>query len=186
VIEIPVEDLIYVVCALVGVLLLLITVVFDDILGGVLDAVGVDIGGTSLTPLLLGFVAMFGAGGLFATQILDIHEGAAAIVAVGFGIAGGAIASGLFRLFQSSETPEPFSLEDLISVEASVAIAIPAGRRGSVWVRAEGQTHEYPATAAADLAVGTPVVITGVAGGGVIVEPATPPPSPGSSSPPVA
>ena len=35
---------------------------------------------------------------------------------------------------------------------ASVAVAIPAGRYGSVCVRAEGQTHEFTATATVDVA----------------------------------
>ena len=53
-ITIPVEDWIFGVAALVGGVLLLITVVFDDIVGGLLDGFGFDIGGTSFTPVLLG------------------------------------------------------------------------------------------------------------------------------------
>ena len=84
-IDIPVEDLVFVVCALVGGGLLLITVVVDDILGAVFDF---DIGGVSLMPLLLSFISMFGVGGLFATQVLDVHGGQAAIVGAGFGLVG--------------------------------------------------------------------------------------------------
>ena len=79
-IDIPVEDFVFVVCALVGGGLLLITVLLDDILGAVFDF---DIGGVSLMPLLLSFVSMFGVGGLFATQVLDVHGGQAAIVGDG-------------------------------------------------------------------------------------------------------
>ncbi len=75
--DIPVEDLVFVVCTLVGGGLLLITVLVDDILGAFIDF---DIGGVSLMPLLLSFVSMFGVGGLFATQALDVHGGQAAIV----------------------------------------------------------------------------------------------------------
>ena len=55
-ISIPIEDLIFVLCTLVGGGLLLITVLVDDILGGIFDAlhIGFDIGGVSLMPLLLG------------------------------------------------------------------------------------------------------------------------------------
>jgi hypothetical protein len=60
--------------------LLLITGVFDDILSSLLDGLGFDIGGTSITPILLGFIGMFSAGGLFATQVLDIHGAQAAII----------------------------------------------------------------------------------------------------------
>ena len=84
-IDIPVEDFVFVVCALVGGGLLLITVLLDDILGAVFDF---DIGGVSLMPLLLSFISMFGVGGLFATQVLDVHGGQAAIVGTGFGSSG--------------------------------------------------------------------------------------------------
>ena len=70
--EIPVDEWVFIVCALIGGGLLLITVLLDDILGAVID---IDIGGVSLMPLLLSFVSMFGVGGLFATQILDVHDG---------------------------------------------------------------------------------------------------------------
>jgi hypothetical protein len=54
--EIPVDDLIFLVCTIVGGGLLLVTVLVDDILGGILDVLHIDfdIGGVSLMPLLLG------------------------------------------------------------------------------------------------------------------------------------
>jgi hypothetical protein len=55
-----------------------------------------------------------------------------------------------------------------------VAVAIPAGRLGSVYVRAEGQNHEYSATAAVDVASGSVVRVVGVHGSGLIVAPLEP------------
>ena len=46
--DIPVEDLVFVVCTLVGGGLLLVTVLVDDIIGAFIDF---DIGGVSLMPL---------------------------------------------------------------------------------------------------------------------------------------
>ncbi|HKG56820.1 MAG TPA: hypothetical protein VKA85_06200, partial [Candidatus Limnocylindrales bacterium] len=111
-INVPVEDLVFIVCALVGLVLLLVTVVFDDILGGLLDVlhVGFDVGGTSLTPLLLGFVSMFGVGGLFATQLLGAHGGAAALGGVVAGVIGAILASALFGVLRRSESASPFSV----------------------------------------------------------------------------
>jgi len=176
VIQVPVEDLVFVVCALLGGSLLLIMVVFDDILGGILDAlhVGFDIGGTSVTPLLLGFISMFGVGGLFATQVIQVHGGSAATIGAVFGAAGAFLAWGLFGLLRRSESPDAFSLDDLVGRQASVAVAIPAGRLGSVYVKAEGQTHEVTATAPVDVAPGTTVSITGVSGPGLVVAPLAP------------
>jgi membrane protein implicated in regulation of membrane protease activity len=179
-VEISIENLVFATCALVGGALLLITVLFDDILGAIFEF---DLGGVSLMPLALAFVSMFGVGGLFATQVLDVHGGQAALVGGLFGLAGFGIAYALFGLLRRSEAPPSFSTRDLVGHVASVAISIPAGRQGSVYVKAEGQTHEYNATAAADIPAGTIVRVSGVAGTGLIVEPIGAAPAPESSSP---
>ena len=167
-IDIPVEDFIFVVCALIGGGLLLITVLVDDILGAVFDF---DVAGVSLMPLLLAFVSMFGVGGLIATQVLDLHGGQAALVGTVFGLAGMGIAYALFSFLRRAETPEPFSMRDFVGDEAFVSVGIPAGRYGSVLVKKEGQTHEYSATASEDVTVGSTARVIGVAGNGLIVEP---------------
>lgn len=167
-IDIPVEDFIFVVCALVGGGLLLITVLVDDILGAIFDF---DVGGVSLMPLLLSFVSMFGVGGLFATQVLDVHGGTAAVWGGGFGVVGLGLAYGIFSALRRAEAPEPFSTKDLIGHEAFVQVGIPAGRYGSVLVKAEGQTHEYSATAGVEIPAGSVARVSGVAGSGLIVEP---------------
>jgi membrane protein implicated in regulation of membrane protease activity len=181
-ITIPIEDLVFVLAALVGGGLLLITVLLDDILGGILDALHLDfsIGGVSLMPPLLAFVAMFGVGGIFATQVLSLHGGPAAIVGVGFGIVGYAVAFGLFRALRRAEGAKPYSIGDLVGREGSVSVTIPAGRLGTVYVRAEGQNHEISATASEDIPSGTPVRVVGTAGMGLVVarfitDPSTPP-----------
>jgi membrane protein implicated in regulation of membrane protease activity len=167
-IDIPVEDLVFVVCALVGGGLLLITVLVDDILGAVLDF---DIGGVSLMPLLLSFISMFGVGGLFATQVLDVHGGQAALVGTLFGFVGLGFAFVLFGVMRRAEADAPFSTKDLIGDDAYVSVGIPAGHYGSVLVKKEGQTHEFSATSSLDIASGTTARVTGVAGSGLIVGP---------------
>jgi membrane protein implicated in regulation of membrane protease activity len=166
-IDIPVEDFVFVVCTLVGGALLLITVLVDDILGAIFEF---DIGGVSLMPLLLAFISMFGVGGLFATQVLDVHGGQAAVVGTGFGLAGLGITYALFSLLRRGEADAPFSLSDLVGDSAFVSVGIPAGRYGSVLVKKEGQTHEFSATASTDVTVGTTARVIGVAGNGLIVE----------------
>lgn len=171
-IDVPVEDFIFVVCALVGGGLLLITVLVDDILGAVFNF---DVGGVSIMPLILSFVSMFGVGGLFATQVLDVHGGEAAVWGSGFGVAGLAIAYTIFGALRRAEADQPFSTADLVGREAFVAVAIPAGRNGSVLVKAEGQTHEFSATSHSDIQASSVVRVTGVAGSGLIVESIAPP-----------
>ncbi|HET9758040.1 MAG TPA: hypothetical protein VFP66_16180 [Candidatus Limnocylindrales bacterium] len=166
-IDIPVDDFIFVVCALIGGGLLLITVLVDDLLGAVFDF---DVGGVSLMPLLLSFVSMFGVGGIFASQVLDAHGAQAALWGVGFGLVGLAIAYVIFSALRRAESPAPFSTKDLIGRDAFVQVTIPAGHYGSVLVKAEGQTHEYSATSSTDIVAGTVARVRGVAGAGLIVE----------------
>jgi len=171
-ITIPIEDLVFVLAALVGGGLLLITVLLDDILGGILESLNIDfsIGGVSLMPPLLAFIAMFGVGGIFATQVLDLHGGPAAAVGVGFGLVGFAVAYLLFRALRRAEGAKPYSIGDLVGREGSVSVTIPTGRLGTVYVRAEGQTHELSATAGEEIPSGTPIRVTGTAGMGLVVE----------------
>jgi membrane protein implicated in regulation of membrane protease activity len=171
-IDIPVDDFIFVVCALIGGGLLLITVLVDDLLGAIFDF---DVGGVSLMPLLLSFVSMFGVGGLFATRVLDVHGGVAAAWGGGFGIVGLGIAYFIFSALRRAEAPEPFSTKDLIGHDAYVQVGIPAGRYGSVLVKAEGQTHEFSATSPNEIPAGAVVRVSGVGGTGLIVEVITPP-----------
>ena len=169
--EIPVEDLVFVICTIVGGGLLLITVLVDDIIGGFLDVLNIDfdIGGVSLMPLALAFVSMFGVGGLFATQVLDVHGGMAAVIGTVFGLAGFGVTYALFSFMRKSEGATPFSTRSLVGRDAFVGVSIPAGHFGSVIVKAEGQTHEFGATASVDIPAGSTVRVTGTAGTGLIV-----------------
>jgi membrane protein implicated in regulation of membrane protease activity len=178
VLTIPIEDLVFVLAALVGGGLLLITVLLDDVLGGILDSFNSDfsLGGVSLMPPLLAFIAMFGVGGIFATQVLDLHGAPAAAVGVGFGLVGFGIAYLLFRALRRAEGEKPYSVGDLVGRTGSVSVSIPAGRLGTVYVRAEGQNHELSATATEDIPQGAAVKVVGTAGMGLVVERMSPQP----------
>jgi membrane protein implicated in regulation of membrane protease activity len=120
--------------------------------------------------VLLGFLSVFGVGGLVATYVLHAGGAAAALAAVVAGVVGAALAWRLLPVLRES-SPSPLSVRDLVGREASVVVPIPAGRFGSVYVRAEGGTHEYSATASADIAEGTRVTVTGALGSGLVVAP---------------
>jgi membrane protein implicated in regulation of membrane protease activity len=172
-------DLVFLVCALVGGGLLLVTVLLDDILGGLLEFFDFDVGGSSLMPMLLAFVAMFGIGGLVGTQVLGLSGAGASVVGVISGIGGAALAFGMFRVLRNSVTESPFSQEDLVGRSAYVSVAIPKTAWGTISMEVEGTTQEFRATSSADIARGQLVHITGVAGNGLIVEP----PDPGAPQP---
>ncbi len=165
-------DTIFLVCALVGGGLLLITVLLDDILGGLLEFLDFDVGGSSLVPILLAFVAMFGIGGLFGTQVLDLSSGQAAIVGVISGLGGAALAYVMFRFLRSAVTESPFSQEDLVGRDAYVSVSIPRTEWGTVSMEVEGTTQSFRATSSVDIDRGAVVRISGATGNGLIVEPA--------------
>ena len=174
---IDLANTIFVICVAVGGVLLLITVLLDDILGGVLDALHVsfDVGGVTLMPLLLGFVSMFGVGGLFGTEILRLGAGQASVVGAIFGLVGAALVFAMFRFLGRSEAPPTFSLDDLVGQRGRVSVGISPGRLGSVLVSFEGSTHSLTASADSELAPGTIVQITDIAGSTVVVAPAAAP-----------
>ena len=174
-------DMVFLVCALVGGGLLLLTVLLDDILGGLLEFLDFDVGGSSLMPMLLAFVAMFGIGGLFGTQVLDLSGAGAAIVGVLAGTGGAALAFGMFRLLRNSVTESPFSQEDLVGRDAYVSVGIPKTRWGTVSMEVEGMTQEFRATSSVDIPRGEIVHISGVTGNGLIVDS----PKPASAEPDV-
>lgn len=180
-VDLPIADLIFLLCAVLAGALLLITVLLDDVIGSVFE--GIDIGGSSLMPLLLAFVAMFGIGGLFGTQVLGLSGAAASVVGAICGSLGAAVAFFLFRFLKNSVTPPPFTPQDLVGTDAYVSVAIPATAWGSVSLRAEGQTHVFRATSSVDIARGDIVHIVGVAGTGFIVEPVTSAPLPEEDAP---
>src|SRR5690349_24232001 len=109
-------DLVFGGCLVIGGGLLLLTLIFDDLFGGILNVfhLGFDLGGVSPTPVLLGFVAMFGVGGLFGLHSLALGAGGATGVGFAAGIAGAAIVLGAFKVLASAQSSDSFSLSDMI------------------------------------------------------------------------
>jgi membrane protein implicated in regulation of membrane protease activity len=173
-ITIDLANAIFILCVAVGGILLLITVLLDDLLGGLFDFLhlGFDIGGVTLMPLLLGFVSMFGVGGLFGTQVFGLTAGLASIVGLVFGLAGSFVVWAAFAFLRRAEAPPSFSLRELVGQRGRVTVSIREGRAGSVLLSYGGMTHELSATAGDAIAAGAVVRVTDVAGSMLVVEPA--------------
>jgi hypothetical protein len=184
VIHIDLGNLVFAIALIVGFILLLITVVLDDVVGGVLDGLhmGIDIGGVSIAPIALGFVAMFGIGGLFGTTVLDLKSGPASLVGAVTGVAGAALVFGLFSLLARSQSQEAYSLSDMVGVTGRVVVSIPKGRYGEVIVSFAGASQKKTATSDVEIRAGQTVTVTAVAGSVLVVSPIEAPASSGSSS----
>ncbi len=181
VLHIDLGNLVFAIAMIVALVLLLVTVVLDDVVSGVLDGLhmGLDIGGVSIAPIALGFMAMFGIGGLFGTTVLDLDSSRASLIGAGGGLVGALLVYGMFNVLTRSQAPEAYSMEDMVGVTARVVVGIPAGRHGEVIVSYGGTSQKRAATADVDIRSGSTVTVTGVAGSILIVAPA----QPGTQSP---
>jgi membrane-bound ClpP family serine protease len=164
-------DLVFAGCLLVGGGLLLLTLIVDDIFGGLLGAVhlGFDVAGVSPTPMLLGFIAMFGVGGLFGLHSLDAGPGVATLTGVVSGLLGAGVVFGAFKALRQAESTETFSLQDMIGSTGRVSVGIPANRFGSVLISFAGSSHNLTATADAEIPAGREVKVVAVAGTNLVV-----------------
>ena len=119
-------DLIFGICLLVGGGLLLVTLIVDDIFSGLFDALhlGFDIAGVSPTPMLLGFVAMFGVGGLIGLHSLDAGVGGATLTGILAGLVGSGVVFGAFKALRTAESTDTFSLEEMVGATGRVSVGI--------------------------------------------------------------
>ena|SRR5262245_23409031 len=166
------SDLVFGACLVLGGGLLLLTLIFDDLFGGILNALhlGWDMGGVSPTPVVLGFLAMFGVGGLFGVHSLGLGPGPATLVGGAAGVLGGAVVFGAFRILGAAQSTESFSLEDMVGSTGRVAVGIPANRYGSVLISFAGASHNMGATADVEIPAGRVVKVVAVAGSNLVVE----------------
>jgi len=164
-------DLVFGVCLLLGGSLLLLTLIVDDIFGGLLGAIhlGFDVAGVSPTPLLLGFISMFGVGGLFGLHSLGQGPGVATLSGVVAGLLGSVVVFGAFKALRSAESSDTFSLQDMVGSTGRVSVSIPANRFGTVMISFAGASHNMTATSDAEIAAGKQVKVVSVAGTNLVV-----------------
>lgn len=141
-----------------GVVLLALSLVFDGVLDGAFDGVldGVLDGWLSL-PVVAGFVAATGFGGVLASEVLDVGP----VAATGCGAALGAGAAWLTYRFGRALTLDRTAVaprgDDLVGTPGNVVTAIPADGFGEVLLRLAGQTVKFAARSTAPVARGTEV-----------------------------
>ena len=128
----------------------------------------------SATPILLGFVAMFGIGGLLGAA-LERDVFGQLLIGFGLGVVGASVAFGIFAALGRAEGRRPTALRDLIGRRALVTVSIGATVRGTVRLTYDGAIQILPATADASIARGREVEIVAVHGMAVTVRSLPPP-----------
>ena len=166
-------DLVFGACLLFGGGLLLLTLIFDDLFGGLLGAIhlGFDLGGVSPTPLLLGFIAMFGIGGLLGVHSFGAGVGGATLIALVAGLLGAGVVFGSFKVLRQAESTETYSLQDMVGATGRVSVGIPANRFGTVLISFAGATHNMTATSDTEIPAGRVVKVVAIAGDNLVVTP---------------
>ena len=148
----------FLVCGVVGLVVLLVSLLLGDLLDGALDALA---GDAFSTAVLGGFVSAFGFGGAVA-ESLGAPLLVSLPVAVVAGVGVGWLAAWLTRLVRdggSDGTPEA---DDLLGREGQVVSAVPADGYGTVRVLVGGHVVRLNARADAPLQAGTAVHVTSV------------------------
>ncbi len=128
----------------------------------------------TLMPIILGFLAMFGIGGLFGIA-LGGDVAVQALLAFIAGASGASLVMGIFSALHRAQGPQPTALRDLVGRRANVVVSIGRDMRGTVQLSYDGAVQTLPA--ASDIAIprGTDVVIVDIRGMAVTVR-ALPPP----------
>jgi membrane-bound ClpP family serine protease len=132
---------------------------------------GFDVAGVSPTPMLLGFVAMFGVGGLLGLHSFGAGVGVATLTGAVAGALGSAVVFAAFKVLRQAESSDTFSLEEMVGSTGRVSVGIPANRFGTVLISFAGASHNLTATADAEIPAGRSVKVVGVAGTNIVVTP---------------
>lgn len=147
----------FIVIGIVGAVLLVSSLVFDDLIDGLVPDLPFISG-----PVIGAFLAAFGLVGWY----VDRGVGGELVWALGGAGIGGVIVGGLTWKFTDTLVNMPTdgtpTTESLVGKPGRVVTPVRAGGVGEVLVLLGGASTKYTATADTDLATGTPVVVTAV------------------------
>lgn len=148
----------FLVSASCGVLLLVLSLVFDGVLEGVFD--GLD--GFLSLPVIAGFVSMLGFAGAITLGTTGLGAGVATGVGAVAGVGTGWLTWKLSRALMrdgASDTPRG---EDLVGSSGSVVTAVPVDGYGEVLLYLGGQPLKVAAKSSTPIARGTEIWVESV------------------------
>ncbi|MFJ8937726.1 hypothetical protein ACIRL0_18740 [Streptomyces sp. NPDC102365] len=143
-----------------GVVLLLVTLVFDGVLEGLFGGAGVLDGlfdGLLSLPVIAGFVSMLGFGGALVLGTTGLGAGPATAVGIGAGAAAGGLTWRFSKALMRDEPSATPRGTDLVGSPGSVVTPIPVGGYGEVLVYLAGQPLKLAAKSPEAVARGTEV-----------------------------
>lgn len=147
----------FVAVGVVGAVLLVLFMVFDDVLDGVLPDVDWISG-----PVVGAFLAAFGLFGWTSMEAFDAPTGLAAVIGVGGGAAIGYGAYRLSKVLMDGPTDDTPTTTALVGREGRVVTGALPGRLGEVLVTIGGQPVKLSASCGHELVRGAAVVVIDV------------------------
>ncbi len=147
----------FIVIGVVGAVLLLSSLLFDDLIDGLVPDLDFISG-----PVIGSFLAAFGLFGWFASSGIDVPALLAVVIAVGGGLAFGAFTFKLTDTLIHQPTDGTPTTESLVGQTGRVVTPVRADGIGEVLVALGGASTKFTATADTDLATGSSVVIVAV------------------------
>jgi membrane protein implicated in regulation of membrane protease activity len=147
----------FVVIGVIGAVLLVSTLVFDDLIDELIPGLDFLSG-----PALGAFLAAFGLFGWFLDDGVDSATGVAVIAAIGGGVLFGGLTFRLTRALMHQPTDATPTTASLVGRSGKVVTPIRANGLGEVLVTLGGASTKYTATAEADLAAGIAIVVIAV------------------------
>ena len=147
----------FIVIGIVGAVLLLSSLLFDDVIDGLVPDLDFISG-----PVIGAFLAAFGLFGWFATSGVDLPSLLAIVIALGGGVVFGGFTFKLTDALINQPTDATPTTASLVGQTGKVVTPVRADGIGEVLVALGGASTKYTATADTDLATGSPVVVVAV------------------------
>ncbi len=147
----------FIVIGIVGAVLLLSSLLFDDVIDGLVPDLDFISG-----PVIGAFLAAFGLFGWFATSGVDLPSLLAIVIALGGGVVFGGFTFKLTDALINQPTDATPTTASLVGQTGRVVTPVRADGIGEVLVALGGASTKYTATADTDLATGSPVVVVAV------------------------
>ncbi|MEU9398820.1 hypothetical protein [Streptomyces sp. SID4985] len=141
-----------------GVVLLVLSLIFDGLLEGVLDGAldGLLDGWLSL-PVVAGFLAMTGFGAVLAQSVTGVGPAGATAIGAAAGVGLAWPTYRFSRALMRDRTAAAPTRDDVIGTSGSVVTAIPAGGYGEVLLQLGGHRVKFAARSAVPVARGAEV-----------------------------
>ncbi|HVM19251.1 MAG TPA: NfeD family protein [Egibacteraceae bacterium] len=154
---------VFVIIGAVGLALVVVSLIFGDVLDGVLDFAHFDVtDGWLSTPVLGAFLAAFGFAGALLLRGLQVSLLGATAGGVAAGVLLSGLTLGMVRALMNMPTDPTPRTADLVGAIGTVVTRIPGDGLGEITVSAAGQRVKLAARSDKPIAYGTTVVVVEV------------------------